>query len=138
MNAKRAFGKKYVNIRMYPFRCYWSSCFFCTINKGNENIFPHNDFDRVKEYVDIVIEYIQKEKPYYINFIDEAIFPAALEYFVDRILELGIKINYRYRARFDEKYLSGEFLEKLYKSGARYCGVGLESASERINKMFNK
>jgi len=137
-NSKKIFWKKYINIRMYPFKCYWGACFFCTINNWNENKFPHNNKEILKIYVDLVINYIRKEKIFYINFIDEAIYPDILEYFVDKVLEFWIKINYNFRTRFDKKFQDNNFLEKLYLSWARYCWIWLESASARVNLMFNK
>jgi hypothetical protein len=86
LNVKKIFGMRYVNLRMYPFKCYYNACHFCTINHGNDYVFPHNDIPLVKEYVDHIIEFIKKEKVVYLNFIDEAIHPEILEYFVDTVL----------------------------------------------------
>jgi len=138
LNVKKIFGMRYVNLRMYPFKCYYNACYFCTINHGNDYTFPHNNIALVKEYVDSIIEFIKKERVIYINFIDEAIHPEILEYFVDSILSEWLKIVYRFRARFDKKFQNEDFIKKLAVSGARYCGIWLESWSPRMNILFNK
>ena len=55
---EKIFGLKYVNLRLYPYKCYHSACFFCTINNGNENLFPHKDIENVKEYVEIKCKFL--------------------------------------------------------------------------------
>lgn len=132
------FGLKYVEIRLYPYKCYHSACFFCTINNGNENIFPHQRISDAKEYVDIVLDFIVRNKIQYVNFFDEAIHPEILEYLIDEIFKKNMHFIYRFRARYLQHFLQKDFLKKLYQSWARYVWVGLESASPRINNMVNK
>lgn len=132
------FWKKYVNIRLYPFTCYYNACFFCTINHGNEEHFPHKDKEKLQDYVNIALDYIEKEWWKNVNFIDEAIYPDALRYMMDQAKKRNIRFLYRFRIRFEKVLLDENFVKNLYQSGARYIGVWLESASPRINAMFNK
>lgn len=123
---------------MYPFKCYYNACFFCTINHGNEAYFPHQNKQELCKYVDTVLDFIENESIGNVNFIDEAIYPDALVYFMEKVLERKLKFVYRFRARFEKLFLDSEIVKKLYITGARYIGIGLESASPRVNAFVNK
>lgn len=132
----KMFGKNTAYGRMFPYKCYWSKCNFCTINSQNNLSFNNNykyDF-----FVDKWVEFIKKNEIYSITFWDEAVPPRQIINFAKKIIENKITLLYQFRTRFDKMYTK-EVCELLYKSGARYCGIWLESASDRINEdIWNK
>lgn len=129
--TQKLFWKKWTNWRLFPYKCYWSKCNFCTINSQNSLTFDTNY--KYDTFIDNRIEYIKKENISCVVFWDEAISPAQIVNFANRIIENNIKIIYQFRTRFDKAYTK-EVCELLYKSWARYCGIWLESASARINE----
>ncbi|MDD3120304.1 MAG: hypothetical protein PHF46_02760 [Candidatus Gracilibacteria bacterium] len=131
------FGEElFITLRMLPFKCHWSACKFCAINSSNLYIYK-NENKLIHQYIDKLIEYISKNNISYIVFLDEAIHPDVLLYFVDKIIEKKLQIVYRFRTRFDPKYTL-DFCKKIYKSGARFCGIGLESFSGETNLRIGK
>lgn len=132
------FWKNVLYTRMYPFRCFWNACFFCTINDGNDNAFPNSDVESVFPFVDAHIQYLVSAKVDYVSFLDEAIHPRVLQYFVEQILKKWIKISYLFRMRYEQVLLDEEFVSKLALSGAKFCWIWLEAASHRMAKMYNK
>lgn len=130
------FWKKTYFFRMFPYKCYWSKCTFCTINAWNNIKF--NSQYSYDFFIDIWIDFIKKNNIEMIVFWDEAISPLHIEKFANKIIDNEIKIIYQFRTRFDKKYTK-KLCDLLYKSWARYCWIWLESASYRINEeIWNK
>ena len=69
--------------------------------------------------------------------MDEALPPIVLIEFAKILIEKGIKIVFRARARFTDDINASTAL-LLYKACCRYLGMGLEAKSERVNLLVNK
>lgn len=134
--TKKLFGKIWTTGRLFPYKCYWSKCNFCTINSQNSLTFD-TDY-KYDIFIDNRISYFKNENISSVIFTDEAISPPQIINFAHKIIDNNIQIIYQFRTRFDKAYTK-EICNLLYKSWARYCGIGLESASERINEeIWNK
>lgn len=131
-NFKLLNWKKLVPLRFMPYKCYWSWCFFCTINSSH--LYPYK---KNAKYIFALLDYIENNSIELINFIDEAIYPDDIILFAEEVIKRKLKIVYKIRARFDRKYTK-EVCRLLYKSWMRYCWIGLECYSDRINKIINK
>jgi len=131
-NFKLINWKKSVALRFMPYKCYWSWCYFCTINSSHLYSYKKNEI-----YIHTLLDYIEKNSIELINFVDEAIHPDDIILFAKEIIKRKLKIIYRIRARFDRKY-TNEICKLFYKSWMRYCGIGLECYSDRINSIINK
>lgn len=126
-------GRKISTVRLFPYKCYWSSCFFCTIN--STHLYAYKK--RSSAYVDSCLDYVEKNGIGYLYLADEAIHPDDILEFARKVLERKLDLVYRFRARFDAKF-DHENCELLAKSGARYVGIGLECASDRVSELINK
>lgn len=126
-------GKRISTVRLLPYKCYWSSCFFCTINSTHLYQYQKDH----SGYLDTCLDYVEKNGIGYLYLADEAIHPDDILGFAKKILERGLDITYRFRARFDSKF-DDEACALLAKSGARYVGIGLECASDRVSGLINK
>lgn len=84
-----------------------------------------------------MIDFIEQNNIDQILFSDEAIHPEDVIFFSKRIIERGIRVTYRFRTRFDVAYTQ-EACKLLYEAGARFCGIGLECASDRVSDSINK
>src|ERR1035441_5620450 len=69
--------------------------------------------------------------------MDEALHPDILQFLAQSIIDSGLSILYRARARFSNAF-TPEYCEMLHRSGCRYLGMGLEAASPRVNALINK
>lgn len=111
-------GRKISTVRLFPYKCYWSSCFFCTINSTHLYAYRKES----SAYVDSCLDYVEKNGIGYLYLADEAIHPDDILEFARKAIERGIDLVYRFRARFDAKF-DRENCELLARSGARYVGV---------------
>ena len=117
--------------RFLPYKCYWNNCNFCAINLQNKFIYDKEysyDF-----FIDRWIKFIEENKIESIIFQDEALPPGLVLKFAKEVIKKRIKINYRFRTRFEKLYTFNN-CKILFLSWARYCWMGLESAVERVNK----
>lgn len=131
-------GRKTLLARLTPARCHWSACYFCTIN--SQHLMPGGTFefdDETDGYVDHLLDVLREREIGSLILTDEAIHPKVLEGFADRVIASGLDLVYRARSRFTDDLTTG-LCKKLYASGCRYLGMGLESATPRINAMVNK
>jgi hypothetical protein len=125
LNEKNIFniaGASGITMRLLPYKCYWSACNFCAINSTNLYVFRREEKSEIHKYIDCCIEFLRKHDVYHVVFIDEAIHPDVISYFADQIVSLGVDIRYQFRTRFELEY-SINLCNKLYASGARYCGI---------------
>lgn len=130
---RRIAGRKISTVRLFPYKCYWSSCFFCTINSTHLYSYEHENSD----YIDSCLDYVEKNGIGYLYLADEATHPKDILEFAQKVIDRKLDLVYRFRARFDLAY-DDEACELLYRSGARYVGVGLECASDRVSELINK
>jgi hypothetical protein len=125
------------NVRLWPnSKCFWNKCTFCGINKKYDEIHYGDSFANVDEIVEHIKKMYDQGCNYY-WFIDEAIPPATISSFAQKLIDNNINIFWQVRSRIDYKYNDVDFA-LLYKSGLREIRLGLESASTRIQKLMNK
>ncbi len=98
--VSRIGGKKSAYLRMFPYKCYWSSCFFCTINSTHLYDYREN----MRKYVVACVDFIEKYGLEYVFFGDEAIRAEDMVAFADELLSRRVKVLYRFRTRFDEAF----------------------------------
>jgi len=122
--------------------CYWGKCIFCYYPKmGLSNIDAEYDRKRTRG-MDLVIKDFEtlqsKYNPSTVGFTDSSFHPERLE----KISEYNIenKNGYKYSAfiRFEKEFKNKAFCRKLARGGFMGGQVGLESGSERTNKIINK
>lgn len=129
-------GENTYTARLVPYKCYWDNCSFCAINSHNKFIL--NQEYSYNFFIDKWISFIKENDIKSVGFIDEAIPPLAILHFAKKIIKEKLKIKYFFRTRFEIQYTLDN-LKILQKSWARFCGMWLESASERINEqIWNK
>jgi hypothetical protein len=131
-------GQRTIVGRLSPAKCHWAACEFCTIN--SQHLMPRGaamfdatyrrDFDRLARK--ITDDHIES-----LILMDEALHPDVLITFARELLSRHISILYRARCRFTNA-LTADACQLLYESGCRYLGLGLESASPRVNSLVNK
>ncbi|HYL34617.1 MAG TPA: radical SAM protein [Bryobacteraceae bacterium] len=134
----RAAGQRTIVGRLSPSKCHWAACKFCTIN--SQHLMPRGLAvfdDHYERDFDILVRKIRKDHIESLILMDEALHPKVLLAFADRLLARGVSIVYRARCRFTND-LTPEACKKLYDSGCRYLGLGLEAASARVNALVNK
>lgn len=135
-NTSLLFWKRAIYLRMFPYKCYWNKCHFCTIN--SQNFLIYDDKYNYDFFIENLITKIKTDNIFSIVFSDEAMPPLQIIKFAKKIIENKLNIIFQFRTRFDNAYTEKN-CEILYKWWARYCGIGLESASERINEeIWNK
>lgn len=130
-NIYQLFWENFLRVRFFPYKCYYNKCNFCTIN--SQNLFGFSPKYWYEFFIDIWIEFIKKYNIKHLNFKDEAVPPVQIIEFAKKVLQNNLDITYQFRTRFDKMYTK-EICTLLYESWARYCGIWLESASERINE----
>lgn len=130
-NIHQLFWENFLRVRFFPYKCYYNKCNFCTIN--SQNLFGFSPKYWYDFFINVWIDFIKKYDVKHLNFKDEAVPPVQIINFAKRVLENNLDITYQFRTRFDKMYTK-DVCELLYKSWARYCGIWLESASERINE----
>lgn len=130
-------GTPSIVLRLLPYKCYWSACNFCAINSTHLYSFRAEKDEQTRKYVDQCVQFLKKNNIVHVVFMDEAIHPGVIEYFADVLIAEWMHILYQFRARFELAYTQ-DFCDKLYQSWARYCGIGLESAIDRLEQTINK
>jgi hypothetical protein len=131
-------GQRTIVGRLSPAKCHWAACKFCTIN--SQHLMPRglSVFDSNYEHdFDILARKIRDDNVESLILMDEALHPHVLLAFARALLERKITILYRARCRFTND-LTAEACRLLYASGCRYLGLGLESASPRVNRLVHK
>ena len=133
-----AAGRRTIVARLSPAKCHWAACKFCTIN--SQHLVPRGlaVFDSsYQQYFEILVQKIKDDGIESLILMDEALHPHVLSAFARAILSTGVAIVYRARCRFTND-LTPDACRTLYESGCRYLGLGLESASPRVNALVNK
>ena len=133
-----AFGERTLLARLVPTRCHWSGCSFCTIN--SQHPLPQGltvPDDRLREHMRNLFSVVRRKQITSVILMDEALHPDILRFLAQSIVDDGLSVVYRARARFSNAF-TPEYCELLYRSGCRYLGMGLEAASPRVNALINK
>lgn len=123
------------SIRFFQRACFWNKCAFCTINAQHANVTAVEDPD---ETIEKHIQYLKDNRDIkFLFFSDEAIEHSVLVKFCTRILEEKIDVKMSIRARYEKEYKE-EDIAIMGKAGVRFLGIGLESASSRLNILIGK
>ena len=102
--------------RLFPYKCFWSSCFFCTINSTN----PYTYHKENRPYIEACVDFIEQNNVGEIAFGDEAIHVNDILSFAQMIIERNITVIFRFRTRFDMGYTE-KACKILAQAGARFC-----------------
>lgn len=122
-------------IRFFKNACFWNKCSFCTINAKHSLT---NASEKINYTIEKHISFLKQNTHFkYIFFSDEAIEHSVLIKFCKRILEEGIHIKMSIRARYKKSYSEDE-VKLMAQAGLKFLGIGLESASNRLNLLVNK
>jgi hypothetical protein len=116
--------------------CYWNKCSFCGINEKYPSGSMSGRYENIDEKVNFIVG-LKKAGYEYFWMTDEAIPPAVLKRFADKLIDKKIKVYWQTRSRIDKGF-SQEVCESLAKAGLKEIRFGLESASYRILKLMNK
>lgn len=130
------YGSNWASIVLFSEWCT-HRCSFCNIWKytiSKEDI----QNESYKKNVDTCIQKIIIDNLKFIWIIDPNVQPEILRYFAEQIIKYWLDIRYHIRTRFSQEYRDSDFTSLLYQSGLRYMGIGLESASPRMNHMYHK
>ncbi len=122
-----------VHTRLFPYKCYWSSCFFCTINSTN----PYKYQKENHRYIEACVDFLEDNNIRQISLGDEAIHVDDILLFSRMIIERKIDIIFRFRTRFDFWYTE-DVCKILAQAWARFCGIWLECASDKVSNFVNK
>ena len=114
--------------------CYWGKCVFCAYYYNDRKYFFVR---KVEDLINEIKFYIETYNVDTFLFADAALPPAYLDEFATKIIEQKIKIYFFMQNRFEDAF-DKVLLKKLYKSGLRVCGWGLESASPKILAKMKK
>jgi len=126
----------YMGMRLFPYKCYWSGCHFCTINSSY--LFPYMK-ENTHRYIDATLDFFESQQGRvdHLFFQDEALHPSDMEYFAHEVIRRKIRLSFSVRARFESAY-TPEFCKLMHDAGMHFCGIGLESATDAINASVNK
>ncbi|MFH1415714.1 MAG: radical SAM protein [Elusimicrobiota bacterium] len=121
-------------------KCYWGRCMFCgwsCMHESRHQVKKEQYQERDIELIDKDLRYIKGHyDPLYIRLSNSVITPGGLEKFIEVNKKYGFKF-YAY-IRADEKFASFEFCRKMQQGGLAAVAFGVESASDRLNKLYNK
>jgi hypothetical protein len=121
-------GKLYSNLA-----CPWRKCKFCGINAKYPEDSPSQP---LSEKIDVIKELISDGVKYF-WFYDEALPESLLCEFAQAVIKDSLVFTWHIRSRLDYDF-SPEVCKLLAKSGLREIRFGLETASDRIQKLTNK
>jgi len=114
--------------------CYFRRCTFCNHHLVYGGRYRARGAARVVEDVRTLMARHDTSSFY---FCDECMAPAFARRFSDRLLELGLQIDWMTEIRFEEG-LTDELIGKMARAGCRYLLFGLESANRRIRGLIDK
>ncbi|MCQ9207688.1 MAG: B12-binding domain-containing radical SAM protein [Omnitrophica bacterium] len=121
--------------------CYWGKCIFCYYPK--EGLADIGDTENVRiRRIDLVLEDMRKLRdkydPSYISITDSSLHPKRIEKLARWNLENEKKMNFSAFIRFEKEFTSREFCAKLAEGGFLGGQAGLETGSNRVNRIINK
>lgn len=121
--------------RLSPAGCYWGRCAFCAQGHQGEPGVPITAFDaeRAAGYLAGCVAAGYSK----FSFSDEAISGVNLEDFCNRVLERKLEIRWSCRCRCDME-ASPELFSLMRRAGCREILFGLESSSERVQRLMHK
>ena len=131
-------GRRTLLTRLSADKCHWAACKFCTIN--TQHLMPRGRSrvdENVERHLKQLVTVLKAKRVESVILTDEALHPTILLECARRLLAAEVKVLVRARARFTND-LTREACGLLYGAGIRFLGMGLESASPRINALFDK
>jgi len=117
-------------------KCYWDKCKFCGINAQNFIDHDPRQAQRGQETADLLIEL--DRQGYDAALVGREATPAViLEDLVSRLEHEPLALRWSYEGRL-EPFLTPRFITRLRDAKCSGATFGLESACERINRLFAK
>lgn len=121
--------------------CYWGKCTFCTrpvahgYSKKKYKTFSEMPIDKlIAQLKEIKKQY----DPLYIRLTDSAIPPGRLKDITAKLQSQNNSISIYAYIRAEKDFLSAQFCQKLARGGLVAISFGLESASQKMNNIYNK
>lgn len=127
--------KRILTMRLSEGRCYWAKCTYCTQNAkfGNGRAPSKSDLvqalDRLSGFAQAGVSHFQ--------FSDEALSPALLREFSQKLVTLGIDIHWACRSKLEPVFGKALF-DQLALAGCYEVLFGLESTVPRIQIAMDK
>ncbi|MFQ3675167.1 MAG: radical SAM protein [Endomicrobiia bacterium] len=118
-----------ITSRGCPFKCY-----FCSNIESGQKV----RYRSAKNVVDEIQDAVERFGIYDFLFFDE-LFTSNRQRVIDicnEIIRRGLKIRWHCRSRAD--VLDEEMIKKMKKSGCRLIQFGIETGSQRLQKVINK
>ncbi len=113
--------------------CYWKKCTFCDVSLDYINRYEPQNIDHLIENIkDIINETGQSG----FHFVDEALPPAIVKKFCEKLIAEQLKITWWGNLRFDKNFAN--IAELMSEAGCVAVTGGLEVASTRILEMIDK
>jgi len=112
--------------------CYYGKCAFCNFARTTKGFRVRDpdlvarDLDALSRRYDALFYLAQESEP-----------PRRMRRIAEALLRRGAHVGYQLFARF-EKGFTDEVAERLARSGCLYVFFGLESGSERVNRLMRK
>lgn len=131
-------GRRTLLTRLSADKCHWAACKFCTIN--TQHLMPRGRSridENIERNLDLLVDVLKTKRVESLILTDEALHPAILLECARRLLAAHVRVLVRARARFTDD-LTLDACQLLARAGIRFLGMGLESASPRINALFDK
>lgn len=129
------YGKQWWKFILFSPLCSYR-CSFCNIGR-NFGESKRGDAD-YESTVNQLIEKIKNKNISYLWIDDPNIEPSILRFFAKKVIQEWLEIRYHIRTRFSVDFLDAELASLLYDSWLRYMGIGLETASIRMNTLYRK
>lgn len=112
--------------------CYWNKCAFCVHFQTR-----HFSFKSADAVVADIKRYIGLFNTRCFYFVDDSLPKKFLDRFCQLLEEENIRILWVGNIRC-EKFLNGDYIEKLARSGCKQLYLGIESGSQRILNLIRK
>jgi len=133
LELSQYFSPRTVIIERFSYKCFWSSCYYCSINnvyKDRQEI-PFEKFKERLEY------YTQTLNSRHLWILDEAATPDFAERFSNFLLDEKFDICWSLRTRITPGY-DLELLTLMHKAGCRELWIGLEAVTPKVLKIMHK
>jgi len=113
--------------------CYWKKCTFCDVSLDYINRYEPQSIEGLIENIKAIISETGQSG---FHFVDEALPPALVKKFCEKLIEENLKITWWGNLRFDKNFEPIAAL--MSEAGCVAVTGGLEVASPRILAMIDK
>ncbi len=116
--------------------CYWGKCTFCHYGLAEVGTAAYRE-----RPVDTVVDHLEQLRKKHgtstFYFSQDSVAPKTLLKLADRLVEREVDLQWATDLK-PEKYLTQERAERLRRSGAVACALGVESGSQRVLDLIDK